>query len=81
MKNTWQLQEAKNQLSAVVENALASGAQTITRHGEPTVVVLSMADYKKIRPRRKRIIDVLRECPVKGLEIPRLKDTPRDLSL
>ena len=34
MKNVWQLQEAKNQLSTVVENALTKGVQTITRHGE-----------------------------------------------
>lgn len=73
MRNTRQLQEAKNQLSMVVENALTRGAQIITRHGEPTVVVLSVAEYKKLRPRRKRLVDLLRECPVKDMDLqPRL---------
>ena len=35
MRNKWQLQEAKNQLSRVVENALNEGAvEVITRHGD-----------------------------------------------
>ena len=49
MKNVWQLQEAKNQFSLVVDNALTQGPQTVTRHGEPTVMVVSMAEFKKAR--------------------------------
>ncbi|MBI5384127.1 MAG: type II toxin-antitoxin system Phd/YefM family antitoxin [Verrucomicrobia bacterium] len=81
MANTWQLQEAKNQLSQVVENALKQGAQTITRHGKPAVVVLSASDYQRIRPRRKKLVEVLRACPVKDLRLSRVKDTPRDVAL
>ncbi len=34
MSQTWQLQEAKNQLSRVVDEAQRSGPQIITRRGE-----------------------------------------------
>ena len=39
MKDTiWQLQEAKNRFSEVVNKALEEGPQTVTRHGEEIVV-------------------------------------------
>ena len=37
----WRLQDAKTQLSQVVEAALAGEPQHITRRGKPAVVVLS----------------------------------------
>ncbi len=76
MRNVWQLQEAKNQLSLVVENALTRGAQIITRHGEPAVVILSVAEYRKLRPRRKRLVDLLRACPVHDLDLKPIRDYP-----
>ena len=81
MRNKWQLQEAKNQLSRVVENALNEGAQVITRHGEPAVVVLSMAEYNKLRSRRKSLVDILRSCPVPDFQPAPLRDTPRSKPL
>ena len=81
MRNTWQLQEAKNQFSLVVDNALSRGAQIITRHGEPAVVVISMAEYRKLHLRRKRIVALLRSCPVKDLDLNRVRDLPRELTL
>ncbi len=81
MRNAWQLQEAKNQLSLVVESALTRGTQIITRHGEPTVVVLSVAEYKKLRPRRKRLVDLLRACPVKDLDLKPIPDYPGEAAL
>jgi prevent-host-death family protein len=81
MRNTWQLQEAKNQLSVVVENALTRGAQVITRHGEPTAVLLSISEYQKLRPRGNRLIQVLRACPVKDLDLQPVRDCPPDAPL
>lgn len=43
---TWQLQEAKSQLSEVIETAQGGGPQFITRHGQPRAVLLSIADYE-----------------------------------
>ncbi len=34
-KGNWQLQEAKNRFSEVVELAMKEGAQTVTKHGRP----------------------------------------------
>ena len=46
---SWQLQEAKQKLSAVVDRALSEGPQTITRHGVETAVVVSVAEYRRLR--------------------------------
>jgi prevent-host-death family protein len=37
----WQLQEAKNRLSQVLDSALRDGPQTITLRGKPTAVLVS----------------------------------------
>ena len=81
MKSTWQLQEAKNQLSVVVENALTRGPQTITRHGEPAVVVVAAADFKKSKARRKSILELFE--PLRGLDlkIERDRSLPRKVNL
>jgi len=80
VKNTWQLQEAKNQLSQVVDSALKNGTQTITRHGKPVVMVVAADSYEQMKPRRK-IVDILRSCPGDGLQIESHKDYPRDINL
>ncbi|MEI6357077.1 MAG: type II toxin-antitoxin system prevent-host-death family antitoxin [Verrucomicrobiota bacterium] len=81
MKNVWQLQEAKNQFSLVVDNALAKGPQTVTRHGEPTVMVVSMAEFKKVKRRKKSILELFE--PIRGLELDVTRDRslPRDVEL
>jgi prevent-host-death family protein len=80
VNSVWQLQDAKNRLSEVVDRALSHGAQTITRRGKPVAVLISAEEYERAKPRRK-IVDILRECPAPGLEIKKLKDRPRDLEL
>jgi antitoxin Phd len=79
----WQLQDAKNRLSEVVEAAIHDGPQIITRRGEETAVVLSFRDWSKLARRGDRLIDVLRRAPKVpgGLNIDRSKDTGRDVDL
>jgi prevent-host-death family protein len=81
MKNTWQLQEAKNQFSLVVENALTEGPQTVTRHGEPAVVVVAASEFRKSKARKKSILDLFE--PLRGIELDlsRDKSLPRDVRL
>ena len=81
MKNTWQLQEAKNQFSLVVENALTEGPQMVTRHGELAVVVISVADLKKSKARKKSILEICE--PIRGLdfEVARDRSLPRKIKL
>ena len=38
----WQVQEAKNHFSEVIERALREGPQTVTRHGKPVVRVVAV---------------------------------------
>jgi prevent-host-death family protein len=64
---TWQLQEAKNKFSEVVERALHEGPQMITRHGKPAVVVSSVEDYEKNHPKpEKDFVDFLLSMPKSG---------------
>jgi antitoxin Phd len=81
MKSIWQLQEAKNQLSLVVENALTRGPQTITRHGEPAVVVVAAVDFKKSKARKKSILELFEPLRDLDLEIKRDKSPSRKVKL
>lgn len=48
---TWQVQEAKNHLGALIDRALVDGPQTITRHGKPVVRVVAVAAQTQARDR------------------------------
>lgn len=80
---TWQLQEAKNRLSEVVERALHQGPQVITRRGAETAVVLSMDDYKKMRRPETDLVEFMQASPLAGVELDleRGHDTGREIEL
>ena len=42
MDDVWQVQEAKNRFSEVIERALRDGPQVVTRHGRPVVRVVAV---------------------------------------
>ena len=44
----WQLNDAKNRFSAVVDAALSGEPQWVTRRGRPAVVVLSVDEYDRL---------------------------------
>ncbi len=75
--NVWQLQEAKNKFSEVINDALSNGPQVITRHGVETVVVLSYVEFRKIRRNEQKLSAFFAESPLVGLDI----DLERDASL
>jgi antitoxin Phd len=76
MARVWQLQEAKNKLSEVVDEALTHGPQIITRRGVETAIVLSYADYRKLLLHQQKLSDFFRESPLVGVEL----DLSRDAS-
>jgi antitoxin Phd len=76
MVREWQLQEAKNKLSEVVEEALRQGPQVITKRGKQTAVVLSYTDYRKMVLNQKKLSDFFRESPLAGIDL----DLSRDQS-
>jgi prevent-host-death family protein len=45
----WQLQEAKQQFSRLVERARTEGPQLVTRNGKEVAVVLDVAEYRRLR--------------------------------
>jgi len=83
ISKTWQLQDAKNRFSEVVELALKEGAQTVTKHGKPAVVIISASEYQRAIAPGKSLTELLRECPEDLGEIvrPRDKQTARNHSL
>lgn len=77
MKNVWQLQEAKNRLSEVVEEAIQHGPQIITRRGAEVAIVLSYAEYRKMLASRIKLSTFFQESPLVGVDL----DLDRDRSL
>ena len=78
MNDIWQIQEAKNKLSEVIARALKQGPQLITRHGEKTVVVVSFAEYEKLRKSQGRLSEFFRASPLAGVDLTRDKSLPRE---
>ena len=64
MARIWQLQEAKNKLSEVVEEAISHGPQVITKRGVEAVIVLSYAEYRKMILRQKPLSVFFQESPL-----------------
>lgn len=62
----WQLQEAKNRLSELIDRALAEGPQVITRRGIEVAVVLPIAGYRKLVTPTQRLGDFLMSSPLRG---------------
>jgi antitoxin Phd len=81
MHKAWQLQEAKNKFSEVVDKAQSSGPQEITRHGKKTAVVLSFEDYRRMKTRQGSLIEFFRNSPLAGMEFKRTRDFPRKVRL
>lgn len=60
---TWKLQEASDRFSEVVDLAMKSGPQFVTKHGKPAVVIVSSTEYRNAFGRKKSLFEALRECP------------------
>jgi prevent-host-death family protein len=81
--SSWQLQDAKARLSELVKKATLEGPQHITLHGEPAAVVLSAADYQRLKKQPMRFVDFIRSSPLKGVELDLTRDrsAPREIGL
>ena len=76
MKRTWQLQEAKNKLSQVVDDAISDGPQIITRRGIEVVIVIAYEQFKKMAASEEKLSDFFSNSPLAGEEL----DLSRDRS-
>jgi prevent-host-death family protein len=78
---TWNLADAKNRLSEVVNLALTEGPQTITRRKD-AVVVISAEAYAELTGRRQSFKDFLMSGPsFEGLDLERDKAPMRNVEL
>ena len=80
---TWQLQEAKQRFSRLVQCALDEGPQFVTRRGEEVVVVLSADEYRRLTGEKMSLAEfLLADGPdFSLLELERSKDLPREPEL
>jgi antitoxin Phd len=74
MTRTWQLQEAKNKLSQVVDDALNQGPQIITRHGVEVVIVIAYEQFKKMNLSEQKLSDFFRRSPLVGVDLDLTRD-------
>jgi len=65
----WQLQEAKNKFSEVIELALKQGPQLITRRGQKTAVVISYREYAKTKKSQGTLSEFFRSSPLADIEL------------
>ncbi len=83
IENHWQLQDAKNKFSSLVETAQKKGPQIVTKHGKEAVVILSIKEYKRLSKPKINLIQFFKNSPLAEeiIEFSRNKETPRDIDL
>ena len=70
----WQIQEAKSKFSALIHDA-QKAPQTITKHGEPVAVVVSVAQYETLSKRPKgTLLEFLQSTHLGELDLQRDRD-------
>lgn len=77
MAHTWQLQDAKNRLSEVVDRAQHTGPQIITRRGTEVAVVLSYEEYARLQQAQTSLSEFFRLSPLAGIDLSRDQSQPR----
>jgi prevent-host-death family protein len=83
MGNVWQLQEAKNKFSNLVDKAHHDGPQIVTKHGKESVVILAIEDYQKLNKPKSDLLSFFKNSPLSGinLDLARDKSPSRDFEL
>lgn len=83
ISNNWQLQDAKNKFSSLVEKARRFGPQIVTKHGEEVVVVLDVSEYKKLIKPKNNLVDFFKKSPLANIELnlDRNKELSRKIEL
>ncbi len=81
----WPLQDAKTRFSELVRKAQSEGPQRVTIHGRDAVVILSEADYSRLKGDRtgQEIVDLMASSPLRDVEFehPKVRGPVRDVKL
>ncbi len=80
--DTWTLASAKARFSEVVDRA-QTDPQVITRHGKPSVVIVSAEEWARKTVRKGSLAEFLLASPLRGadLDLERRHDMPDDVPL
>ena len=83
MGSTWKLQEGKNRVREVVNEAARSGPQIVTRRGKEAAVVMSVEDYRRLVRPEVDLVEFLQTSPLCGIEldVERSKELSREINL
>lgn len=83
IRGDWQVQEAKSRLSELIAKARSIGPQSITRHGEPMVVVLSVEEFERLSDtQRTSLWEFFASLPTGDIALPeRVPESIRDIDL
>jgi antitoxin Phd len=81
--NHWQAQEAKARFSELMRKAAQDGPQAITVRGQTAAVLVSKADYERLKGRKPSLVDLIKASPLAGtkLRIVRDRSLARDIDL
>lgn len=81
IENHWQLQDAKNKFSKLVETVQKQGPQIVTKNGKEAVVIISINEYKLLTKPKTTLIEFFKKSPLaeENLDFSRNKETPRDI--
>jgi prevent-host-death family protein len=79
----WTVAQAKAKFSELVEKAIESGPQTVTRNGRTAVVVVAAEEWERKTRRTGSLADFFAASPLRGsnLDISRPNDAPRPSKL
>ncbi|NCC31163.1 MAG: type II toxin-antitoxin system Phd/YefM family antitoxin [Chloroflexia bacterium] len=64
MSKVWQLQEAKNKFSEVVEEAMKHGPQVVTKRGIETVIIIAYEEYQKLLLNQQKLSEFFQTSPL-----------------
>lgn len=66
---TWKLEDAKNQFSRVVREALAGEPQRVSRGGRDAVVVVAAEEYDRLTRPATGLVEFLTASPLVQVEL------------
>lgn len=83
MLDRWQLQDAKNRFSELVDTVLTTGPQMVTRRGKDAVVVIPAKVYRQLTRPSGSLLEFFANSPLRGarLDLVRDEDTGRRVRL
>lgn len=62
----WTVAEAKAKFSAVIDQAQSQGAQTITRNGRVTVMIVAAQEWERRTKRSGNLAEFFAASPLRG---------------